>query len=254
MTKKILVASVLLGSIAFTAFKNSSKFSPSNFAASIADITKPVVADSAANAVVSTEPVKATLYDLYNEMDLGSKNLNKQAFTLAVNGYQKLKLQGKLKNDDILTIADFSQKSTQKRLYIIDIKKKKLLFNSVVAHGRNTGLLTANSFSNTAESFKSSPGFYVTAETYNGKHGMSLRLDGMERNINDNARDRAIVMHGADYTSNSFIKSTGYLGRSYGCPAIPMKLTNDVIKTIRNGSCMFIYAPDKTYLKQSSLI
>jgi hypothetical protein len=248
MTKKILVASVLLGSITFTAFKTSPDFSSSNSVSN-------VIGDSAASSTNETvEPAKPTLYSLYEEMDLGANRLNKQAFTLAVNGYLKLKNQGKLKNTNLLTIADFSQPSTQKRLYIIDIKKKKLLINTVVAHGRNTGLLTANSFSNTAESFKSSPGFYVTAETYEGKHGLSLRLDGVERNINDNARDRAIVMHGADYTSSSFIKSTGYLGRSFGCPAIPMELTNTIINTIRNGSCMFIYAPDKTYLKQSSLI
>ena len=251
MTKKILVASVLLTSIGFTAFQTSPSFSSS---IPVSDITTAIVTDSASDAVSSTEPAKPTMYNLYDEMNLGAKNLNKKAFTLAVNGYLKLKNQGKLRNDDILTIADFSQASTQKRLYIIDIKKKKLLFNTVVAHGRNTGLLTANSFSNTAESFKSSPGFYVTAETYIGKHGMSLRLDGMERNINDNARNRAIVMHGADYTSNSFMKATGYLGRSFGCPAIPMELTNSIISTIRNGSCMFIYAADKSYLKQSSLI
>jgi hypothetical protein len=129
-----------------------------------------------------------------------------------------------------------------------------LLQHSLVAHGRNTGALMANSFSNQAESNKSSLGFYVTSETYQGKHGLSLRLDGLEKNINDNARSRAIVVHGADYATEGFYKSTGYLGRSFGCPAVPTMDANKIINTIRNGSCLFIYSADQGYLKNSKLV
>ncbi|WP_207496860.1 murein L,D-transpeptidase catalytic domain family protein [Aridibaculum aurantiacum] len=204
-----------------------------------------------ANDAVSSEKMRFTA--LYDVLNLQNLKLNKQAFQLAINGYSKLKTQGKIKND-LLTIIDFSQPSTSKRMYIIDMKKNKLVRHSHVAHGRNTGLLMATTFSNKAESYQSSLGFYVTSETYIGKHGLSLRLDGVERNINDNARARAIVVHGADYANESFYKSTGYLGRSFGCPAVPTKDAPEIIQNIKNGSCMFIYSTDKGYLKQSSLI
>ena len=114
-----------------------------------------------------------------------------------------------------------------------------------MAHGRNTGDEYANSFSNAAESFKSSLGFYATAEIYKGKHGISLKLDGLEKGINNNARERAVVMHGADYVANSFIKNHQRLGRSLGCPAIPVAFTKEIINTIKDKSCLFIYHPSR---------
>lgn len=190
---------------------------------------------------------------IYTQLHLDVLKLNKQAFDAAVTGYKKMLAQNKLQNNALLSIADFSQPSNQKRLYIIDLKNKKLVMNTYVAHGRNTGKLMATEFSNIAESNQSSLGFYVTAETYSGKHGLSLRLDGVEKNINDNARNRAIVMHGADYANESFHKSTGYLGRSFGCPSVPTALSAEIIKTIRGGSCLFIYSADKKYFSQSAL-
>ncbi len=191
---------------------------------------------------------------LYDSLQLGALRLNREAYLFALKGYNKLKNDGKLKNTDLLTIVDFSQASTNKRMYIIDLKKRKLVEQSLVAHGRNTGQLMATDFSNVAESFQSSLGFYVTSETYQGKHGLSLRLDGMEKQINDNARSRAIVIHGAEYATESFCKFTGYLGRSYGCPAIPQNVSKSIINTIRNGSCLFIYSPNQQYLKKSALL
>ncbi len=242
MTKKILVAStaLLIFSFAVTAFTNDG--------ADVSPKTTPTQ-DS-----VEIRIVKNPFDVLYDSLNLAALKLNKDAYQFAVKGYRKLLEAGKLKNTDLLTIVDFSQASTSKRMYIIDVKKMKLLEHSLVAHGRNTGQLMATAFSNVAESNQSSLGFYVTSETYNGKHGLSLRLDGMEKQINDNARNRAIVIHGADYASESFCKSTGYLGRSFGCPAIPNNVSKSIINTIRNGSCLFIYSPNQTYLKKSTLL
>jgi hypothetical protein len=144
---------------------------------------------------------------------------------------------------DMLTLIDFSLSSNEKRLWVIDLATKTILFNSLVAHGRNTGDEFAKRFSNSAESFKSSLGIYVTGEIYNGKHGKSLKLDGLEKGINDNARNRGIVMHAADYVSSFFIKAHNRLGRSQGCPALPAEFTEKIINKIKDKSCLYIYYP-----------
>ena len=163
-------------------------------------------------------------------------------FTKAMEGFYALKEKGMIQKD-VLTVIDFSLSSTKKRLWVIDLTTNTVLFQSLVAHGRNTGEEFANSFSNAQQSFKSSLGFYVTGEIYNGKHGMSLRLDGREKGLNDNARSRGVVMHAANYVSNSFIKNNKRLGRSQGCPAIPEELSKDIINAIKDKSCLFIYHP-----------
>mgnify|MGYP000057589411 FL=1 len=165
-----------------------------------------------------------------------------ESFTQALKGFYKLKEKG-LIHKDILTLIDFSLSSNMKRLWVIDLASKTILYQSLVAHGRNTGEEFANSFSNAAQSFKSSLGFYATGEVYNGKHGLSLRLDGLEKGINDNARNRGVVMHAADYVSNSFVKNNKRLGRSQGCPAIPVGLSKEIISAIKDKSCLFIYHP-----------
>jgi hypothetical protein len=251
MLKKFLFAStaLLVFSFGVTAFKYDEKSTSGKTAVKTVNVG---TAADLSNSTVSTVE-RDELSSLYQLLNLGSLKLNKQAFSLAVTGFRKLQSQGKVKNN-LLTIVDFSQPSTSKRMYIIDVANKKLLKQSLVAHGRNTGALMANSFSNQAESNKSSLGFYITSETYQGKHGLSLRLDGMENSINDNARARAIVVHGADYANEGFYKQTGYLGRSFGCPAVPTKDANNIINTIRNGSCLFIYSPSEAYLKTSKLV
>ena len=123
-----------------------------------------------------------------------------------------------------------------------------------MAHGRNTGEEYAQTFSNAAESFKSSLGFYATGEVYNGKHGLSLKLDGQERGINHNARARAVVMHGASYSNPSVLRSQGYLGRSQGCPAIPEALKKQIINTVKGKSCLFIFHPSRSYEIASKLV
>ena len=148
-----------------------------------------------------------------------------------------------LASNKIITIIDFSLPSTAHRLWTINLETGEILFNTLVAHGRNTGQNIAEKFSNIPQSYQSSLGFYLTGKVYTGKHGHSLRLKGLEKNINDKAWERAIVIHGADYVSESFIKAHGRLGRSHGCPAIPPEITEDFISTIKEGSLLFIYHP-----------
>lgn len=181
----------------------------------------------------------------------GSDIPSGEVFELAMQGWNSLQ---DTVSTGVLTIIDFTLPSTEKRLWIIDPEQGAILLHSVVAHGRNSGDLMAERFSNRPESYQSSLGFYRTAETYQGKHGYSLRLDGLEEGINDQARNRAIVIHGAAYANEDFAKSTGRLGRSLGCPALPTELTDMAIDLIKEGSLLFIYGNDPEYLKSSALI
>lgn len=181
-------------------------------------------------------------------------NINSKAVLLALKGYEKLKQLGKIANQRYLTIADMSMASNRPRLYIIDMEKQELLLKTFVSHGKNSGLLFAKQFSNSLGSFQSSLGFYVTGKPYQGKHGKSLVLKGMESGINDKAEQRAIVLHGADYANQGFVNQQGYLGRSLGCPAVPNNQVEEIIKAIQGASCLFVYAPDKKYLQNSSLL
>lgn len=190
----------------------------------------------------------------YDEWKLSAIGISKELFNYAIKGYEELLKKNSLLNKDIISIADLSKPSTQKRLYIINIKTGEVLFNTLVAHGRNSGQEYATNFSNDESSFESSLGFYVTTNTYNGKHGYSLRLNGCEKGFNDNACKRAIVLHGANYVSESFIHQNGYLGRSHGCPAVPAAFSKKIINVIKNGSCLFIYSPSKKYLSQSAIL
>jgi hypothetical protein len=191
---------------------------------------------------------------IYNSLDDNGYSLPKfESFTEGLKGFFELKEEGKLKKD-ILTIIDFSLPSSFKRLWVIDLENNIVLYNSLVAHGSGSGDLFAYSFSNAANSSKSSLGFYSTAEVYNGKHGLSLKLDGLEKGINSNARNRGIVIHGADYASASILNSQHYLGRSQGCPALPIGLSRQIITTIKDKSCLFIYHPSRGYYKSKNTV
>ncbi len=193
--------------------------------------------------------------DVYTATNLMVSGLGRNVFELAIKGLKKLASDGKLLNSNIVTIADYSQSCNNKRLYVIDLKNKKLLFNTYVAHGRNTGSEYAKNFSNVEGSFKSSLGFYVTANPITGSHtGFSLVLDGVEKGINDHAVKRAIIIHGADYVTENFIRKYGRLGRSQGCPALPPDLNKPIIESIKGGTCLFIYNPDNKYIQNSSLL
>ena len=186
---------------------------------------------------------------IYEQMNLkGLIDFN--AFEAAYVGYKKLNNN----KNNLLTIIDFNLPSTEKRMYVLDLSKKEVLYVTHVAHGRNSGGNFATSFSNKNGSYQSSLGFYRTAETYNGGNGYSLRLDGLEKGINDLARSRAVVIHGADYCNENFIKSTGRLGRSFGCPALPQELNKPIINTIKDGSLIFIYADKPEYYAMTKVL
>ena len=191
---------------------------------------------------------------LYGNLDLQDLGLSKQTFDYAMKGFNLLLEQGRVENENIISIVDFSMPSSKKRLFVIDLKQVKVVFNTYVAHGVNSGAAMAREFSNTPESLKSSLGFYQTQQTYLGGHGYSLKLEGLEKGINDNANSRDIVIHAADYVTEDFIKARGYIGRSWGCPALPEKLNKPIINKIKGGTCLFLFSPDKAYLSKSKII
>ncbi|MEX0967403.1 MAG: murein L,D-transpeptidase catalytic domain family protein [Bacteroidia bacterium] len=211
--------------------------------AETADVTSTEAAEVAKQNFISHAK------SLYAEAGLIGTTLKYEVFEKALTGFYNLKKGSKSSEKDILTIIDFEQSSLNERMFSIDIKNKKLLFNSVVAHGRNSGNLYAKQFSNKPNSYQSSLGFYVTGETYTGKHGLSLRLDGMDAGYNDKARARAIVMHSANYANPSFGAKTGRLGRSLGCPSIPELGHEEVIKTLSEGTVIYIHYPNTSYEK-----
>ena len=191
-------------------------------------------------------PLFNQINKIYDDAELKSTNLDYRVFEKALIGYYNLKSDLNPEKA-IITIIDFAKASTKKRLWIIDLKNNKLLLQTYVAHGKESGENLAKHFSNVAESHQSSLGFYITNETYFGNHGISLRLDGFDMGINDQARNRDIVMHGAEYVSEDFITQTGRLGRSFGCPAVPVQLTNNIIELVKNKTCLFINGSKNDY-------
>lgn len=192
--------------------------------------------------------------ELFEAMQLEKAGLSKDAFIKGWKGYNNLTAKHVNLKAGIITIVDFSKPSSQERLFVVDLDHQKILFKSLVAHGKNSGTVYAKSFSNQPETYKSSLGFYKTLNTYDGDNGFSLRLEGLEKNINDNAYERAIVMHGADYVSKKLVRTRGYIGRSYGCPAIPHEVAPKIIKLIKGGSLLFLYHPNEKYQLESGLI
>jgi hypothetical protein len=206
----------------------------------------------ASEAEAENNEVKAGNYvsAVYNQIDFGSNRLSYDVFEKAYHGYLNLKSEGKLKGN-ILTVCNFELSSVENRMWIIDMNKKKVLFNTYVAHGQGSGDEYAVSFSNKENSHKSSLGFYVTGETYRGEHGTSLRLDGMDAGYNTAARARGVVVHGSEYVNARVVDSRGKLGRSWGCPAVSSRLSLPIINTIKDGNCLFIYYPEKKYFASS---
>ncbi len=201
--------------------------------------------------IVSNPKTEKEIKDLYQKINLKKEGLDYEPFKQAMVGYQKVQ-----KSKAIISIIDFTKPSTLKRLYIIDLKNEKLLYHTLVAHGRGSGNNFARTFSNVSGSKSSSLGFFRTAETYYGKHGYSLRLEGLEKGINNAARSRAVVIHGADYVHKDFVNKHGRLGRSWGCPALPQSITKPIIDIIKAGSILFIYekSHNTEYLKSSKIL
>jgi hypothetical protein len=202
----------------------------------------------------NAEALSAEVYSniLYDSLHLDKLGMKKEVLMYAYKGQQSLVKKGRIPNSTILTVCDFSQPSDSKRLYIIDVKDFKVLLNTYVAHGKNSGDLYANRFSNRSRSLQSSLGFYVTKGTYFGKHGLSLKLSGQDKGFNDKAESRAIVVHGASYIGDEWLG--GKMGRSFGCPAVPQRDAKKLINLIKNGTCLFIYHPLKSYLHGSNVL
>lgn len=190
---------------------------------------------------------------IYDTLRLDQAGLSKEAVAYAVKGYQKLVDSGIVKNSQYLTIVDMSQSSRNKRFYILDMKNEELTWNTYVAHGKNSGVDRAENFSNEFNSNESSLGFYLTELTYRGKHGLSLRMNGLEKGFNDHAEARGVVVHGASYVNAKRVNSS-YMGRSQGCPALPENEYAQVINIIKDGSVLFVYHPSEDYLQSSTLL
>ncbi|MBK7561271.1 MAG: murein L,D-transpeptidase catalytic domain family protein [Chitinophagaceae bacterium] len=199
-------------------------------------------------------PVNDAAALVYTTIHLEQYGLSEEAFSYAWKGYQNLLDKKMISRSHLLTICDFSQSSKQKRLYIIDVSNNKLVTNTYVAHGKNSGGEYATQFSNKPESLQSSLGFYVTADTYIGEHGLSLHINGVDPGYNDKALERTIVIHGANYVDAARARAGIFMGRSWGCPAVPQKESANIINTIKNGTCLFIYHPSRNYLLRSKIL
>ncbi|MDF1646340.1 MAG: murein L,D-transpeptidase catalytic domain family protein [Legionellaceae bacterium] len=210
------------------------------FSANIASTTTSIT-NSNSNADINTE---------VQHLSQKAPQLDTKVLKLALTAYQKAKLSGLIKKP-ILTVIDYSKPSSEQRLWVFDVNREKLLFNTHVAHGKNSGGKTPNYFSNQLSSKKSSLGTYITQDTYIGANGYSLNLKGLEKGINDNAYIRRVVVHGAQYVEPSFIKNVGHAGRSWGCLAVAKTLSKPFINLIKGGSVIFAYYPDKQYISHS---
>jgi len=179
---------------------------------------------------------------------------NPQVISLATRAADCARRQGLLDGFRHLAVIDYSLPSTKPRLWVFDVARGKLLFQELVAHGRNTGEQVAERFSNVEGSKMSSLGLFQTAETYYGSNGYSLRLRGLDAGFNDNALARAIVMHGAPYVSEAIAERVGRIGRSWGCPAVRQEVARTVIDTLKGGALIFAYYPDRKWLNESPML
>jgi len=198
--------------------------------------------------------IRETVNALYDSLKLQNCGLKKEVFAFAYKGYTTLLEKGAINKEGIITICDFSQSSRRKRLYLIDLVNYKIILNTYVAHGKKSGGEYARKFSNRPESWQSSLGFYITKRSYWGEHGLALIIDGLEKGFNDKAEKRRIVVHGSKYVGDNYLRFKSYMGRSFGCPAVPKKYSSTLINTIKNGSCLFIYHPSKNYLAGSTIL
>ncbi|MFH2140962.1 MAG: murein L,D-transpeptidase catalytic domain family protein [Bacteroidota bacterium] len=215
--------------------------------------SKPVISTSDSNSLIKyAEKFDGFLQDFYHQISC-NQELSYYAFEYAMTGYYNMKCLGLLQRDNIITIIDYNLSSNSKRLYVIDLIDKKIILNSLVAHGRNSGDEMAVKFSNKGGSQMSSIGFFITGETYDGRHEYSLKIDGME-SCNSNVRSRGVVFHGADYVDEAYTIHSGRIGRSNGCPALPQNMNRKIVDTIKNGSCVFIFYNDPKYMNNSKFL
>ncbi len=219
-----------------------------SFKSAIADKTTEKAQTLNPVAVTTANRFETMVANVYQEAHLQSAGLDMGVFQKALTGFYNLKLAHKLPlSSNVLTVVDFNKPSREKRMWIVDLASQSLLLNTWVAHGQGSGDDLPNRFSNNEESHQSSLGFYVTDDTYIGKHGRSLRLDGMDEGFNNKARARDIVVHAADYVCQNTINQLGRLGRSFGCPAVSPEVVDQVITTLRGKTVLFINGADNNY-------
>jgi hypothetical protein len=219
---------------------------------SVEEVLEPKVDGNDAKTTPLTAADKFELYTIALHDQLSDTTLNMKALELGLKGFYTLRQKGKLQDSTIITIIDFAQSGNNQRMYIIDLKQQKIIHKSLVAHGVNSGSEYPRKFSDIENSLQSSIGFYVTGEGFScRKYGSSMRLNGCESNYNRHARSRGIIVHAAEYATQEFVDKYGLLGRSHGCPALPFKDFDKTVNTIKDGSCFFIYYPDRRYLKYS---
>lgn len=199
----------------------------------------------------AAKPARGSSDALATSLLRQAPGLRGEVLRLALDAAQNARERGLLRRDDILTVIDYSLPSSQPRLFVFNLSTRKLLFRELVAHGKNSGGNLTNFFSNSPGSLATSLGLFVTEDTYMGGNGYSLRLRGLEEGVNDMALERAIVMHGASYVSRAAIQALGRLGRSWGCPAVRKEVANKIINTVRGGSALFAYYPEKRWLATS---
>ena len=211
-----------------------------------------ILASNMSSSTIAARPA----FDVNQEVSHLSRKapqLNKKVLKLALTAYQNASTKGAVKKP-VLTVIDYSLPSSKQRMWIFDVRNSRLLYNTYVAHGKNSGMDIPNHFSNQTSSKQTSLGTYVTRDTYMGSKGYSLNLQGLEKDFNDNAYNRRVVIHGAWYVEPDFIKKAGRAGRSWGCPSIAKTLAKPVINTIKGGSVVFAYYPDHKYLSHSGYL
>jgi hypothetical protein len=187
--------------------------------------------------------------DHWNDVPRG--RLSHDLFEMALGAAGCAVRAGDVSSASTLTVIDYSRPSTEKRLWVFDLRSRALLYEELVAHGQGSGDNKATQFSNDPETHRSSLGLFKVDEPYLGKNGYSLRLDGLETGFNDRARERAIVIHGAAYVSEAVARKQGRLGRSWGCPALDAAVAREIIDRIKGTGLMFAYYPDREWLAQS---
>ena len=219
------------------------------FAVAVLSLVCAVGANASGSSGVTAGGSAALSREMWATAELDG--LDSSVLTLALQSAAAAVERGVAALPSTLTVIDYSKPSTEPRMWVFDVRTHALLFHELVSHGRGSGKTMATSFSNADESNMTSLGLFRTAEPYVGHNGYSLRLDGLEKGINDHARDRAIVIHGAPYVNAATAKANGYLGRSLGCPAVRPEIARQLIDTVKAGGLVFAYYPDPGWLGSS---
>ena len=247
-----LAAILTTGAVAGGKCQHEAPASPVTAAAVVAPVLLPAALAPVAPAVVA--PAAGLLDATLDRLAANAPGLKREVLRLALVARDAAAKEGLAKKDELLTVIDYSLPSTVKRLWVFDVKSGDVLFNELVAHGKNTGDNYARHFSNRDKSLQTSLGLFRTAGTYIGGNGYSLKLAGLEPGYNDQAERRSVVMHGAPYVSEEFAAAHGRIGRSWGCPALSQKVAGKVIDTIKGGSLLFSYFPDRDWLQHSKFV